>query len=126
MKNRAFLPLIEQIFMIAVFAIIASVCIGCFSAARQISVKTEATDGAVILAQNTAEMLKKEKNLSEKSTVRYNKEFLPDTEGEYTVITTPLTEDDPFLGGADILVTYNGDQLFGLTVYWQEELPDEK
>ena len=66
MRNRAFLPLIEQILMIAVFAIVSAVCIGCFASARSISLGTEKKDTAVILAQNTAESIKAN-GLSEKT-----------------------------------------------------------
>lgn len=125
MKNRAFLPLIEQIIMIAVFAIVATVCIACFSSARQISVKTELTDNAVILAQNTAETIKNKGLQPERSTVYYNKDLLPDASGEYAVKIEPIIENDPFLCGATVSVMHKNETLFELTVHWQEGLNHE-
>ena len=122
MRNRAFLPLIEQILMIAVFAIAAAICIGCFASARKISLETEMTDRAVILAQNTAENIKLEGLYEAKSTT-YDDELRPSEDNiKYTVICEPIEDEDEFLGSARIYVVSDEKTLFELTVCWQEEL----
>lgn len=122
MKNRAFLPLIEQIVMIVVFAIISAVCLKGFAVARSISVETERIDNAVILAQNTAEMLKLKKHLEAKTITYYDKDLKQTDEcSEYTVVATSIENEDPLLGEATVQVFYSENLLFELTVGWQED-----
>ena len=58
MKNKAPLPMMEQLIMILVFALTASLCLQGFSLADRMSRRHEAREQAVVLAQNTAETLK--------------------------------------------------------------------
>lgn len=58
MKNRASLVLMEQLIMLLVFALTASVCLRAFIRADQIARETALRDQAVVLAQNGAETLK--------------------------------------------------------------------
>ena len=123
MKNRAFLPLIEQIVMIVVFAIISAVCLKGFAVARYISVETERKDNAVILAQNTAEMLKTRKDLTNETITYYGKD-LKQTEDtpEYTVVSKAIENGDPLLGEATVQVFHGQELLFELAVGWQEDV----
>lgn len=122
MRNRAFLPLIEQILMIAVFAIVSAVCIGCFASARAISLGTEKKDTAVILAQNTAESIKAN-GLSEKTVVFYNEDMtVRDSQDEFMVVCEPLDDSNTLLGSASVSVFYDEKLLFEITVRWQEGL----
>ena len=126
MSNRTFLPLIEQIIMILVFAIISSVCVGCFTIARSISIETEMKDDAVFLAQNIAEELKQKKSLSQKAVMQYDENLnLTDTDAEYTVIILPEEDNDSFLENAKIQVLHGNNVLFELPVSWQEGLHHE-
>lgn len=59
MKNKSTLVLIEQIVMLLVFAIAATVCVRMFVTSDRMSEKNAATDRAVIEAQNAAEHLKR-------------------------------------------------------------------
>lgn len=122
MRNRAFLPLIEQILMIAVFAIVSAVCIGCFASARAISLGTEKKDTAVILAQNTAESIKTN-GLSEKTVVFYNEDMtVGDSKDGFMVVCEPLDDSNALLGSASVSVFYDEKLLFEITVRWQEGL----
>lgn len=58
MKNKSTLVLIEQIVMLLVFAIAATVCVRMFVLSERLSAKYAATDRASLAAQNAAEHLK--------------------------------------------------------------------
>lgn len=58
MKSRASLLLMEQLIMILVFALAAAICLQIFARADSLSHETARRDGAVVLAQNAAELLK--------------------------------------------------------------------
>ena len=58
MRNRAFLPLMEQAIMILVFALAAALCLRTFVWADGYSARQQARDQAVTVAQNAAETLK--------------------------------------------------------------------
>ena len=122
MRNKAFLPLIEQIIMIAVFAIISAVCIGCFSLARAISAETEYKDHAIILAQNTAERIKHDQGVNQEIIVGYT-DTLTQTNTDnavYLVTILPFENNDPMLGSAKISVSRYNQTIYTLTVCWQE------
>ncbi len=57
MKNKGILSLIELTVMLAVFALAAALCLQAFAQADRLSRHTEATDQAIALAQNAAEIL---------------------------------------------------------------------
>ena len=57
MRNRAFLPLMEQAIMILVFALAAALCLRTFVWADGYSARQQARDQAVTVAQNAAETL---------------------------------------------------------------------
>lgn len=59
MKNKSTLVLIEQIIMLLVFAVAATVCVRMFVTSERMSEKNAAIDRAVIEAQNAAEHLKR-------------------------------------------------------------------
>lgn len=124
MKNKAFAPLIEQICMIAVFAIVAAVCIGGFSMAYNISRETERKDAAVLLAQNTAEQLKGGSITlaGETLVLCYDAQLQPTAgeDAEYTVTVTSVPTQQALLCGARITVYYADEALFALTVHYQE------
>jgi hypothetical protein len=123
MRNRAFSPLLEQILMIAVFALVAAVCISGFSKAYHISQQTQHTDNAVILAQNLAEDLKAGL-ITADETVFYDDALHPTTEAQavYTATVTAQQTGEAGLGSACIRISHKNTQLYSLTVHWQEGL----
>ena len=58
MKQKTFVPLMEQICMICIFALAAALCLQGFALANKISEDRHAKDCALISAQNAAEILK--------------------------------------------------------------------
>lgn len=122
MRNRAFLPLIEQVLMIAVFAIVSAICIGCFVSARTISLETERKDTAVILAQNAAESIKAN-GLLEKTVAFFNEDMTQNSDdGEYVVVCEPTEDGNELLGSANIKVFFGDKLTFEINTTWQEGL----
>lgn len=58
MRSKAPLAMMEQIVMLAVFALAAALCLQAFVKSDQLSKDSEARDRAVVLCQNTAETLR--------------------------------------------------------------------
>lgn len=58
MRNKAKLVMIEQIVMILVFALAATICVRMFVLSEKLSKTYGDTDRAVLAAQNAAELLK--------------------------------------------------------------------
>ena len=58
MRSKTPLALMEQVVMVLVFALAAALCLQVFVFSNQMSEKNRDTDRAVVLAQNTAELLK--------------------------------------------------------------------
>lgn len=128
MRSRAFLPLIEQMVMIAVFAIVSAVCIGCFSLASSISTESEYKDDAVILAQNTAESIKQEGGITKKTVHGYTDALTATDIGnaEYLVTVQPVEDNDPLLGSATVCVSRRDRTLYTIKVCWQEGFEHEQ
>ena len=59
MRNKSRLVLMEQMIMLLVFALAASVCVRIFVQSEQLSRRYEARDRAAVAAQNAAELMKK-------------------------------------------------------------------
>lgn len=60
MRNKSILVLIEYMVMLLVFALAAAVCLRMFALSGKLSRTYEATDRAVLAAQNAAELIKKD------------------------------------------------------------------
>ena len=58
MKSKAPLALMEQMVMVLIFALAAALCLQAFALSDRMSRGSELRDGAVILAQNAAEVCK--------------------------------------------------------------------
>ena len=134
MRNKSKLVLIEHMVMLLVFALAAVVCLKMFALSDKMSRSYEVTDGAVLAAQNTAEILKKNglEWLGEQPEVLHTKEntwaILCDenwemTEAETMVygIVVKVSEDtEPFLWKGELIVTTAaGEELFRLPVAGQ-------
>ncbi len=124
MKNKTFLPLLEQMIMILIFAIAAAFCLQGFAAANQISKRQAVLTGAVVAVQNTAEILKDSKGDYEQtadilSGTVIDHQLHIQTE-DYTLIASPIEEESLYLSSSEIQVIYEMETLYSLTVSWQE------
>lgn len=140
MKSKAPLALMEQIIMVLVFALAAALCLRTFALSDRLSREGELRDGAVLLAQNAAEVCKAGcgdwdymetvlggNALGYSWTVLYNERMEPVAAAEdaaYEVTVRPETAELPELGRATVSVFEmdGGDLLFQLPVAWQEEV----
>ena len=122
MKNKTPLPLMEQLIMVLVFALTAALCLQGFSLADRISHRQEAREKAVVLAQNTAEALKSNSGDLEAAT-RLMEDFPENS--DFTIQVIPISTEDPYLGSARIMVTYEEEIIFEITVAWQEVSKNE-
>ena len=117
MKNKTPLPLMEQLIMVLVFALTAALCLQGFSLADRISRRQEAREKAIVLAQNLAESLKAGSGDLE-AVSRLLDDFPEDP--DFVIQVIPVSTDDPHLGSARIVVTYEEEAIFEITVAWQE------
>ena len=122
MKNKTPLPLMEQLIMVLVFALTAALCLQGFSQADRISRRQEAREKAVVLAQNMAEALKAGYGDPEAAS-RLPEDFSEDS--DFAVQIIPVSTEDPYLGSARIVVTYEEETIFEITVAWQEVSKNE-
>lgn len=136
MKQKTFVPLMEQICMICIFALAAALCLQGFALASRMSEDRHAKDCALISAQNTAEILKEYKgDLPAASqilcgtvengaiTIRYDRNgcATADALDTFYILTAELLKSEQVgLGTARIYVTYDNDVIFEITTGWQE------
>ena len=135
MKNKSTLVLIEHIVMLLVFVLAATVCVRMFVTSERLSRKYEATDRAVLVAQNTAECIKEngatgffakedeDRTGAYTRTVFYDKDWRTAEEAaaEFVEVVTCVAE-DAFLFRAEIVIsTVEGTELFRLPVAVQTE-----
>ena len=137
MRSKTPLALMEQVTMVLVFALAAALCLRIFVFSDGVSRRNHQTDQAVLLAQNTAEMIKACGGVEEAAaimggttqqtlwSVGYNEDLTltPDGEsGYYHVDVLPQDSGVEGLGQTHIEVFLQAEQegLFALTVAWQE------
>ena len=136
MKNKAPLPLMEQLIMVLVFALTAALCLQGFALAERLSHRQEARERAVIMAQNAAETLKAcsgdfkaARGLLGGTWDETSWEIPYDASGSllttpedaaFLVQASPLDTGDALLGSAHIQVLREEETLFELTIAWQE------
>ena len=135
MRNKSTLVLIEHMVMLLVFALAAAVCLRMFALSGKLSRTYEATDGAVLAAQNTAELLKKNGTewLAKQPgvlhaetntwTIFYDENW--EASGAetmaYAVVVKVSGDAAPFLWRAELKVTTaTGEELFRLPVAGQK------
>ena len=111
MKSKASLSLMEQLVMLLVFALAASLCMGVFAHADRISRQTARRDEAVLIAQNAAETLK--------STADPERAKAFET-GDFTLKILPEESGISGLCQAKIVVFYEEEEIFTLQTGWQE------
>lgn len=125
----------EQICMIAVFAVAAAICLRGFALAHEISEGRSDLDAAVLLAQDTCEILKYTEGDVDKAAeflggrvtddglIAYydgNKMKTSRKKAVYVVKVSPSSSEDG-VGAAEVEVSSEGKVIYGLTVAWQEE-----
>lgn len=115
MKNKEMLVLMEQLIMMLVFALAAALCLRIFVQAKTISEETARYEEAMIAAQNTAQALKTTAD-PEKAEALIQSE-------PYTVQIGEKASGVPGLGIAEIVVSYEGEEICALITSWQEALP---
>ncbi len=143
MKNKAFLPLLEQLCMIAFFAVAAALCLRGFVLANTISENRQIKDRAVVEAQNAAEVIKAvrydadaaaarmsfEKTDDGTLCIRYNENWESTDDPQATCFTlyAKRTESNAAgLGTAEITVLHRDKTVFSITTSWQEVSYEEK
>jgi type II secretory pathway pseudopilin PulG len=137
MKNRTFLSLLEQITMIAIFAIAATICVRIFFKANSISEDRQRLDQATLVAQNAGETLKYASGdfsqvasllngtSDENSvTVFYNNNWVQTEQQDHATFQLFIRRqpsDTPQLGKANVSVKHRDKVIFFITVAWQED-----
>ncbi len=141
MKNKAFLPLLEQIIMIGFFAVIATICLQGIALANRISEEQALKDRAVLAAQNIAETLKSTRGDTDSAADILSGSAQSDSLTVFYDLTgKPVSEEDPngfiglavitesahpLLGNASIQIIYEDEVIYSLTVGWQKDLENE-
>lgn len=126
MKSKASLVLMEQLVMILVFVLAASICLQVFLYADQVSMETELQDQAVVLAQNGAELLKSSGGNVEKLSAsldgEWNGDILTVCRGQLRMEIEIAPQEIPGLGQGEVRVLEDstGKFLFSLVTAWQE------
>lgn len=124
MKNRTSLVLMEQLVMVMVFALAAALCLGVFVKADRICAETADRDGAVLLAQNGAEVLKSCSGDTGQAALLLGgtpSETGLTVQSDGYIMEVQLTESGiSGLGQADIHVFWDEELIFSLRTGWQE------
>ncbi len=134
MKNKSTLVMTEYVVMLLVFALATTVCVRMFVLSEKLSRTYEATDRAVLVAQNAAELLKKgglSEPVTETGTVEsedtirmicYDRDWNVTEEALAEYVTEVRYEEkSEYLFRAEIVVlTADGEELFRLPVAGQK------
>lgn len=139
MKNKAPLSLMEQLIMLLVFALAAALCLQIFVFSDQVSRHCRDRGQAATALQNTAEAVKSCRgDISQYPhllggsgddngwTVAYDADWKPAgaDQASYRIHIVPVPTDLSFLGNARISAcTDSGEELFRISVAWQEVAP---
>ena len=124
MKNKTLLPLMEQLIMILVFALAAALCLQGFAAADRISKRQEILSEAVVITQNTADVLK-----SSFGDYEFAADILGGTvtdnglqidKEDYILVATSVDDSNDFLSSSHIQIIYEDETIFEVTASWQE------
>lgn len=116
MKHRSSLALLEQVFMLLIFAVAAVVCLQAFVWSAQTSKAMVRQDQALLLAQNAAETLKHTRDSAEISRM-----FEGQAEDHGWTLTVTPTDSVPDLLSAAVVEIWDGERcLVRLPVAWQE------
>ena len=135
MKSKAPLSLMEQLIMLAVFALAAALCLQVFVLSGRVSRDSETRSHAVTAVQNAAEITKSCHGDFESISLilggadvagcwqlGYDENWMSTspTQACYLVNITPAATDIPTLGSAVVSAHSEKGTLFSVTVSWQE------
>lgn len=143
MKNKAPLPLMEQLIMVLVFALTAALCLQGFTLANRMSHRQEARDRAVLEVQNAAEVLKHNAGDYEAAAAQLGGTWDGQTwsiyyddswqmisaaaggqpsvsSAAYILQASPAPSDNPLLGLSNVRIFDQDEVLFVITAAWQE------
>lgn len=138
MRSKAPLALMEQMVMLLVFALAATLCLQAFSKSDEISKRVETRDRAVMLCQSVAEVIRNDggepaealSHAAQKLEYQYDQGLLwaeydenwsSGAEGVYRLTAEGVPTETAGLYAARVAVESEGETLFALTVAWQGE-----
>lgn len=138
MRSKAPLALMEQMVMLLVFALAATLCLQAFSKSDEISKRVETRDRAVTLCQSVAEVIQNGGGepadaLSDAARklgyqydqgllwAEYDENWSSGSEGIYRLTAQGVPTEIAGLYSARVAVETEGETLFELTVAWQGE-----
>lgn len=140
MKSKAPLSLMEQLIMLLVFALAATLCLQVFVLSSQLSRRCDDINQAETRIQNAAEVLKASQGdlsrceailggIAEENRwqISYDAKWNETSteQAAYQLVIVPLPSELPLLGSAQICATnQSGDILSAITVSWQEVLDE--
>lgn len=130
MRNKSTLVLIEHMIMLLVFALAAAVCLRLFALAGKMSRTNEATDRAVLVAQNAAEQIKRDgiRRFAEQTGAKAesgtswslfydeNWELVPAESGKFVLRITEAEETEYLFRAEMVVCTDAGGELVRLPV----------
>lgn len=130
MRNKSTLVLIEHMVMLLVFALAAAVCLRMFALSGRLSRTYEATDRAVLVAQNAAERIKQSgiEGFVEQTGAKTeggtvwslfydeNWKLVPKEPGKFILRVTGGEETEYLLRAEIVVCTGTGEELFRLPV----------
>jgi hypothetical protein len=126
MRNRAFLPLMEILLTVAVFAVAAAICLQGFTKANDVSQRRSELDTAVLLAQDTCEVLKHARGdmslaaeLTEGELTDSGILIHRDKNGSRFTVTVSDKSTDSGVGLAKVTVSTPDREVYSLNVAWQ-------
>ena len=137
MKNKAPLALMEQLVMVLVFALAATVCVQVFVFSDRMSRRNEQIDRAMLAAQNVAEIAKYTAGDWEQAVqilggtwedttwrLSYSRDGQPardDENSDFFISVSCMDSGQPLLGMAQVKAqTREEKELFSFPVAWQE------
>ncbi len=143
MKNKAVLPLLEQLCMIAFFAVAAALCLRGFVLANSISENRQIKDRAVVEAQNAAEVIKAVRydadaasalmpfvKTDDSSLCIYYDDNWENTDDPqkvcFTLCVNRTESNEVGLGTAEVTVLHRDKTVFSITASWQEVSYEEE
>ncbi len=129
MKEKTSLSLMEQIIMLAVFALAAAICLRAFVWSDSASVQSADADRALLLSQNAAEYLRHTGGDLEEAArlgggTAQGDCWIIDYEDGWVLTATPLHPNQRYFGAAEITVTDGSRTLSTLRVGYQEVSAD--
>lgn len=127
MKNKVSLVLMEQLIMILVFSLAAAACLRIFVWSAETSREIRARDKAVVLCQNTAEIVKAaggaEEAAAELGASRQEDRWIIPIDRLHHMELQEQESGVSGLGQAQIRFVAGEEVLFSLMTGWQEDLP---